>query len=1154
MNGPLERWLREHDEAILLLWMQQVQERELLHYRGLSSYELQREISPFYECMAAAIMAEAAPAEARLEDWILSQRLNRQCTLRELLQIAMLLKSAIWQNLAEGSDAYQALQAGQTMERLFDQATVILASLFTRAIEQTLEDRLQEAEFMTQSLASATEEADQALQRTRLLYDVSRVLAATLDLGEVLQVSATEMAQALQVEEVGIILFDVEQGLGELVAEEPPRPDPQPPPLRFALSSISSLDEFLATGQTMSLTKAQHTPLLGALRDLIAARGTHPILLIPLITRGQIIGVIYLGSTTRSFQSDEVQLAHTIANQIAGAIETAQFYETVKNFNVALGRRVQERTQELAKEKERVEFLYAIASETNASLDLNLVLERALQLVTQAAEVDRGAIILRDRETDHLVCWAAMGDGGLLDVDGSIPFRMGEGLVGWVAQHREPVVVADITQDPRWLAVPGREITYHSYLAVPIVTSEEVVGVLNLAHARRDYFTEDHLRLLNAVAQEIGSAIHNAELYRYVLAQTDQLGRLLAQQEVETSKSQAILESIADGVVFSDAGGRIILPNMAAEHILRVPAAQLRGRHIRDLVLLVDPADQPTFEAALDGLMAGRTLSSGPVQAIRLTLRIGELVTNVHLSPVITKKEEFLGVVMVFRDVTRETEADRIKTEFVSTVSHELRTPLTSIRGYVDLILDGDVGEVNDEVQDYLTVVKTNSDRLTSLVNDLLDISRIETGRVSFNLIPLVPLPLVESAVARIRPLAEERGLTTQMHVPADLPPIQADPEALAQVLDRLLSNAVKYTPAGGGQITLSLSMRSSGDMVQFDVIDTGIGIAPADQEKLFTRFFRADHPVVQFAGGTGLGLAIAKAIVDGHGGTIWAASPGPSGQGSVFSFTIPVAAEMKPWVPVSSPELSRMPARAEERPRLLVVDDDRDIIRLLYHRLRRDGYLVDTAVSGAEALARISQTRPDLIVLDVLMPGMDGYQVLEQLKADPVTADVPVVILSIVGEQERGLALGAAEYLPKPLEEQRLEKVIAEVLGRAGRVLIADDDADIVRLLQRNLQRHGFETLTATDGLAALAQARSEPSPDLILLDLRMPQLDGYQVLERLRSDAATHSIPVLIITAATPDQEAKRQRAMELGAAQFVSKPVDVEDLVATIRQIVT
>jgi len=1155
VDSILELWLREHDEAIILGWAQMVRERELPHYRALSAHELQRELSPFYECIAAAILNNTAPAEAQIEDWILGQRLNRQCTLGELIQIVTLLKAAIWQGLAEGSDAYHALQIGQSLELLFDQTTVVLATLFTQAIEQTLTDRLQEAEFMTQSLVTATEEMDLALQRTRTLYDVSQALATTLDLGEVLEVSASEMLQAMKVDEVGIILFDAEQGVGELVAEEPPRPDPQPPPLRFALDSIPSLDEFLANGPAIPLEETRHKPLFNSLRDMIETRVAYLLLLLPLTTRGQITGLVYLGSRTetRSLRGDEVQLAHIMANQIAVAIENARFHEAVKNFNAVLGRRVRERTQELAAEKERVEYLYAIASETNTSLDLSQVLDRILQLVTQAAGVDRGAIMLRDRETDHLVCRAAIGARGILNVGASIPFHMGEGVVGWVAQQREPVVLGDVEQDPRWLAVPGHDVPYRSYIAVPIITSEEVMGVLTLAHANRDYFAEEHLRLLNAVAQEIGSAIHNAELYRYVQIQSERLGRLLATQEAEASKTRAVLESIADAVIFSDAEGHIVLANAAAENILGILADQVRGRDIRDLVQLAAPEDRPAWQATMDSLMAGRSLRSESAPTARLTLQIGNRVANVHLSPVVTQKEEslFLGVVMVFRDVTRETEVDRMKTEFVSTVSHELRTPLTSIHGYVDLILDGDAGPVTDELREYLDIVKDNSNRLTALINDLLDISRIEAGRIRFNLIPLAAPSVVEEVLARVRPLAEERNLSLQVHAPADLPHIRADPEALSQVLDNLLSNAIKYTPAGG--VTVSLSVRAQDDALQFDVIDTGIGISSADREKVFTRFFRADHPVVRFAGGTGLGLSIAKAIVEAHGGEIWTTSPAPNGQGSVFSFTIPLAAETRPWTAATMPKAPRALDLADERRRLLVVDDDRDIIRLLYHRLRRDGYVVDTAVSGPEALARIAETPPDLIVLDILMPEMDGYKVLKELKTDPTTTNIPVILLSILDEHEQGLALGATEYLTKPFDEQRLEEVIAEVLGRSGRVLIADDDPDIVMLLQRALQRRGFETVIAADGQAALAQARTEPAPNLILLDLQMPQVDGYQVLEQLRSSAATRSIPVVVITAATPDQEAKRQWTMALGATRFIAKPFDVESLATEIKQLV-
>ncbi|MBU1878132.1 MAG: response regulator, partial [Chloroflexi bacterium] len=640
----------------------------------------------------------------------------------------------------------------------------------------------------------------------------------------------------------------------------------------------------------------------------------------------------------------------------------------------------------------------------------------------------------------------------------------------------------------------------------------------------------------------------------YVQSQTDRLGRLLALQEAEASKTRSILESIADGVVFSDADGQIVLTNVATEEILGTPAAQMQGRDVRDLVLLAEPEDRPVWLAVLDTLMASRNRGAVETAAERLTLRIANRVANVHLSPVVTGTNQvgevlFLGVVMVFRDVTRETEADRLKNEFVATVSHELRTPLTSIRGYVDLILDGDVGDVSDDVSEYLQVVKSNSNRLTALINNLLDISRIEEGRTRFDLATVDVAALAQDAAERFRAEAEEKNLMLRVSVPVEPLIVQADTTKLVQVLDHLISNAVKYTPPAG---EVTVTVQAHGNRVQLDVTDTGIGIAPQDQDKLFTRFFRAEHPDVEFAGGTGLGLSIAKAVVEAHGGKIWAASPG-SGQGSTFSFTIPLTAEAQSQALADGDIGPAAAAPPPDRRRLLVVDDDRDIIRLLYNRLQRDGYLVDTATSGPEALRRVAESAPDLVLLDILMPEMDGGTVLERLKADPSTANIPVVVLSIVDDQRRFLMLGATEYLTKPFDEGQLEKVISEVLGQAGRVLIADDDPDIVMLLQRVLQRRGFETLVAGDGEAALAQAHGEPPPDLILLDLRMPQLDGYQVLERLRENPATHAIPVMIITGAAPDLAEKRQRSLALGASQLVLKPIDIETLVSEIRRLV-
>jgi CheY-like chemotaxis protein len=332
-------------------------------------------------------------------------------------------------------------------------------------------------------------------------------------------------------------------------------------------------------------------------------------------------------------------------------------------------------------------------------------------------------------------------------------------------------------------------------------------------------------------------------------------------------------------------------------------------------------------------------------------------------------------------------------------------------------------------------------------------------------------------------------------------------------------------------------------------VADTGIGIAPEDQEKIFDRFYRADHPLVQEVAGTGLGLSIVKSFVEMHGGKIWVESE--PGRGSTFSFTLPLAGrgkELKEFPAPFPSSLSLAPSK-----QILVVEDEPDIAELIRYHLEGNGYRVTTADRGEEALAKTHQEKPDLITLDIRLPDIDGFEVLQRLKSDEETADIPVVIVSIVPDREDGFRLGAVDYVTKPIDEGRLLSAIGAILPKEDSILVVDDDRDTTRLVQEVLGRAGFTVRAANNGFEALAVARQE-QPGLILLDLKMPGLDGYEVLKHLKRDRATQDIPVIVVTGSVTDEEVKRKKVLALGAAQFLTKPFAIDDFVEEIRQVLT
>ncbi len=487
-------------------------------------------------------------------------------------------------------------------------------------------------------------------------------------------------------------------------------------------------------------------------------------------------------------------------------------------------------------------------------------------------------------------------------------------------------------------------------------------------------------------------------------------------------------------------------------------------------------------------------------------------------------------------------EANRLKTEFVNMVSHELRTPLTSVQGYVYLLLEGQAGRLGDEQQECLTVIKNNAERLLGLINDLLDISRIEAGRTDLHRTALDLAHLIRGVVSSFRPLIDAKRQALTVEISDALPAVWGDSARVTQILTNLVSNAQKYTPAGG-RITIAAQPESG--FARVDVRDTGVGLSHEEQARLFTKFFRGQNRATQGVAGTGLGLVITRALVELHGGCITVSSA--PGQGSTFSFTLPGTTATPD---VAGPDLPAAPALRGAR--VLVVDDEPDIANLMRHYLERAGLQVLLASGGAEALRLATAERLDLITLDILLRDMDGFTVLERLKSDPATAMIPVMLISILPDEGRGKLLGALDYLHKPVREHTMVERVNRILAgdRARRVLVAADDADVRTLLAGHLRQAGYEVVEATDGAEAVARAQ-QASLGLVLMDIRMRTMDGLAALRALRAEPTTRNLPVIMMTASPSVFEESRPAIEALGGVGLLAKPCTAEELATAIAR---
>jgi signal transduction histidine kinase/DNA-binding response OmpR family regulator len=474
---------------------------------------------------------------------------------------------------------------------------------------------------------------------------------------------------------------------------------------------------------------------------------------------------------------------------------------------------------------------------------------------------------------------------------------------------------------------------------------------------------------------------------------------------------------------------------------------------------------------------------------------------------------------------TRALTATEAKSQFLANMSHELRTPLNAIIGYSEMLQE-EVQEIGQaQFAADLEKIHAAAKHQLSLINDILDLSKIEAGKMSLYLETFDIARAVQDVAATIRPLVAKNGNQLEIHCPPDLGTMRADQTKVRQILFNLLSNATKFTQKGVVRLEARALAAAAAAPASFNflVSDTGIGMSPEQLARLFQAFSQAEASTTRKYGGTGLGLAISKRFCQMMGGDLTATSE--LGKGSTFAVTLPVEVGEAPRTlqtgAAGGPDTAAVTA-AKRLSSILVIDDEASARDLIQRALTKEGYQVETAASGPEGCARARQLKPSAITLDVMMPGMDGWAVLTVLKADPATADIPVVMLTVVDDKNLGFALGAADYLIKPIEWERLISVLEKHRRHlaSSRLLVIEDDPDTREMLRRVAQNNGWEVVEAENGKVGL-DCIAKSVPGVILLDLMMPEMDGFTFLEELRLRPEYSRIPVIVVTAKdlTPD-----------------------------------
>ncbi len=669
---------------------------------------------------------------------------------------------------------------------------------------------------------------------------------------------------------------------------------------------------------------------------------------------------------------------------------------------------------------------------------------------------------------------------------------------------------------------------FRSSVEVMLKSEGEPTGLIRLLAFKEDVFREDTRQLLDILANQTGEIVRG----------------LKSQLIAERQRLELMVQSLADGVIMVDDQDKVFVINPAARQLLHLsPDTPVNARYLKDTLGFYP------FE-----LVRGWTAQEGSF--VKEEIKVFDRVLHSLVSPV-TIGERLLGVAVVLRDITEEKRLEERKEEFVSIVSHELRTPLTSIGGALDLLLNRFVGEVNPKQERYLQLAKGSCEKLNMIIDELLDLSRFEKGKMTMDMRALDLAKLVSEAAEAYQAAAQEKGVKLEIGVPQGGVRVVGDRNRLHQVLNNLLSNGLKFTDLGKTiRVDVFTSEAMSG-LVGVAVFNDGEEIEEQDHERIFDKFEQAKRARGAVSG-SGLGLSISKNIVEAHNGRIWVESG--RGEGTHFIFTLPLQTGEEPDEEVVEKEIAtgeRRPAPGfKTPPRILVVDDDTTVTYVIKGALMAYGHSVLVANNGGNALRLARERHPDLIIMDIIMPDVDGLEITDILQHDPQTREIPVLVLSVAKSAEEAYQAGASAYLPKPVRMDQLLETVNQLLmarrlvKRMYNVLIVDDDPAICAVCREVLEKQGYAVVEAASGAEAMDQI-NKSTFDLVLLDVMLPDFDGFQVTEKIRANRGLQDLPIIFISARGKTTD--KVHALKLGADDYMVKPFDALELGARVDTVI-
>ncbi len=1019
-------------------------------------------------------------------------------------------KSVIFVPMVVGNDVkgYISLQHVDR-DDAFSQTDMRLLTTLANSMSVALENARLFGE--TSHLLDETQQRNNELA---VINTIQQALAAELDIQAIYDLVGNQIRELFDAQVVMIGTFQHDDGLEHFpyLFEKGERYYPEPRPLDGLRRHLIRTRQLVLINEHSDEVIAKY-----GLRVVPGTQSPKCSLYVPLVVGDTVTGHISLQNVDRAyaFSDSDVRLLSTLANSMSVALENARLFDETN--------RLLAETEQQADEMITVNTVSkAIVSEVQLDNLIELIGEQTRRLFG----ADIVYVALYDAHSNMIHFQYNYGE----ELE-SIVF--GEGLTSRIIQTAEPMLInEDISGRHEELDIEKIGADAKSYLGVPIMDGKNAIGVISVQSKRAEgRFDQSDMRLLATIASNVGAAIQNA--------------RLFSEVQRQRKYSEALVQNSPAAIIAGRSTGHIIETwNPAAEQLFGYSREEAVGKNIDDLVAFSkEIRDEATEFGDLNA-------EGEVVRAITQRTRKDGTMVDVELvaQPVTVDGEE-VGIIAIYHDITEllttrraaeearfaaehareEAEkANQAKSVFLANMSHELRTPLNAIIGFTRIVKRKAVGNLPERQLDNLEKVLVSAEHLLALINKILDIAKIEAGRMDVQPHIFHLKPLLEACVITAQPLVKT-GVALEYEVEEGLPPLHSDQEKVKQILLNLLSNAAKFTHQG--QILVSASRwkpDSEEDIEKFGtdellairVDDSGIGIPAEKLEAIFGEFQQADSSTTRKYGGTGLGLSISQKLANLLGGTLFVGSE--EEKGSTFTLVLPIRyQEGSPESHQSLHKLSMKQVIDAQGPVILAIDDDPNTIYLLQEHLGEAGYQVMAALDPNEGLALARKHLPYAITLDIKMPNKDGWQVLHELKVDDLTKDIPVILLTIVDKEALGYRLGADDYLIKPLDESAVLAALNRIaLSRKSaslkRILVVDDDPDVIDLVRQLLAGTSYDFQDAVDGFDAL-EIVVKYKPDIILLDLLMPGLDGFGFIEQLRQRPDFAYVPIIVLTAKT-------------------------------------